>query len=131
MGEVRQYHKDAKTTYVYSSESYWDPVKKQSRSKRKVIGKVDPATGLVVPTGKPGRKKKTDTGASSTSSQTGQSDDLQTKYDACVATIKEQNQKILEMQKKIQTLSEECNRMAALLKRAQTPLKHLEEILSS
>lgn len=58
MAIVKQYHKDTDTTYVYESTSYWDPEKGQSRSKRKVIGKIDPATGEIVPTGSRGRKKK-------------------------------------------------------------------------
>ena len=58
MAQIRQYHKDTDTTYVYESESYWDPEKKQSRSRRRVIGKIDPATGEIIPTGKRGRKPK-------------------------------------------------------------------------
>ena len=58
MAIIKQYHKDTDTTYVYESESYWDAEKRQSRSRRKVIGKIDPATGEIVPTGKRGRKKK-------------------------------------------------------------------------
>lgn len=58
MALIRQYHKDTDTTYVYESESYWDPELKQSRSRRKVVGKIDPDTGEMVPTGKRGRKKK-------------------------------------------------------------------------
>ena len=42
MALIRQYHKDTDTTYVYESISYWDEEKKQSRSKRRVIGKLDP-----------------------------------------------------------------------------------------
>lgn len=59
MAIIKQYHKDTDTTYVYESTSYWDAEKGQSRSKRKVIGKIDPVTGEIVPTGKRGRKKKT------------------------------------------------------------------------
>lgn len=32
-------------TYVYESEKYWDKVKKQSRSRRICIGKLDPHIG--------------------------------------------------------------------------------------
>ena len=45
-------------TYVFESEDYWDPEKKQARSRRRCIGKLDPATGEIVPTGNRGRKKK-------------------------------------------------------------------------
>lgn len=57
MAIVRQHHKDTDTTYVLTSESYWDPVKKQSRSRRKIIGKIDPETGEVIPTRKASKKE--------------------------------------------------------------------------
>jgi len=51
------YQKNKKTgiTYAYESISYWDKKKKQSRAKRKCIGRVDPDTQQIVPTRK--RKK--------------------------------------------------------------------------
>lgn len=52
---VKKVDKKSGTTYVYESESYWDKEKKQPRSRRKLIGKIDEATGEIVPTGK---KKK-------------------------------------------------------------------------
>ena len=58
MSIVRQYHKDTNTVYVYDSQYYYDEEKKQSRSKRKLIGKIDEETGQIIPTGKRGRKKK-------------------------------------------------------------------------
>lgn len=58
MSIIKQYHADTDTTYVYESTSYWDAEKKQSRSKRKLLGKLDPVTGEIIPTGTRGRKKK-------------------------------------------------------------------------
>ena len=58
MAIIKQYHKDTNTTYVYESASYWDADKRQSRSKRKLLGKLDPQTGEVIPTGSRGRKRK-------------------------------------------------------------------------
>ena len=59
MAQVRYTNKKG-TTYVYESLSYWDPELKAPRAHRTLIGKVDPETGEVVPTGKKGgvRKKK-------------------------------------------------------------------------
>lgn len=51
---VYQTNKKTEVTYAYESASYWDKEKKQSRAKRKCIGKVDPETKKIVPT----RKKK-------------------------------------------------------------------------
>ena len=45
MALIKQYHKDTDTTYVYESISYWDEEKKQSRSKRRVIGSSPPESG--------------------------------------------------------------------------------------
>lgn len=53
-------HKDKRTgiTYVYESESYWDKEKQQPRARRTLIGKIDEATGEIVPTDGRGRKRK-------------------------------------------------------------------------
>jgi transposase len=45
-------------TYAYESVSHWDKGKKQSRSKRTLIGRVDTATGKVIPTDGRCRKDK-------------------------------------------------------------------------
>lgn len=66
MAIIKQYHKDTDTTYVYESISYWDAEKGQSRSKRRVIGKIDSQTGEIIPTGKRGRTKKNETSSSDT-----------------------------------------------------------------
>lgn len=46
-------------TYAYESVSYWDKEKQQSRAVRKLIGKVDPETGQIVPTRKKASKAPT------------------------------------------------------------------------
>lgn len=47
----RSFHKNKKTgvTYVYSVQSYWDKEKKAPRNKQVCLGRLDPATGEVVP----------------------------------------------------------------------------------
>ena len=60
MSIVKQTNKKTGITYVYESHSYWDPEKKQAWSKRKLIGKLDPVTGDIIPTGKKGPKKKSE-----------------------------------------------------------------------
>jgi len=47
---VYQTNKKTGVVYAYSNEPYWDSEKKQSRAKRKLIGKVEPGTGNIVPT---------------------------------------------------------------------------------
>jgi len=52
MSIVKVYNKARNVTYVYESVSYWDKELKQPRSHRKLIGRIDPLTGDIVPTGK-------------------------------------------------------------------------------
>lgn len=52
------YNKKTGVTYVYEVlENYWDKERHQARNKRRMIGKIDPATGEMIPTGKRGRTK--------------------------------------------------------------------------
>lgn len=50
MGIVYQLDKRSGITYAYESTAWWDKEKRQSRSKRTLIGRVDDETGEVVPT---------------------------------------------------------------------------------
>ena len=50
MGIVYQTDKRSGITYAYENQSFWDPELKRSRSKRKLIGRVDPETKEIVPT---------------------------------------------------------------------------------
>ena len=56
MGIVYQTDKRSGITYAYENKSFWDPELKRSKSKRKLIGRVDPETKEIVPTD--GRCKK-------------------------------------------------------------------------
>jgi len=56
MSIVYQTDKSSGITYAYESKAYWDKDKKQSRSKRTLIGRVDPETGEITKTD--GRCKK-------------------------------------------------------------------------
>ena len=57
------YTKIKGTTYCYRSESYWDKESKTPKSKRTLIGKIDPETGEMVPTRPRGRRKCEDDGS--------------------------------------------------------------------
>ena len=50
MSTVFQKDKRSGITYVYENKPYWDKEKKQSRSKRTLIGRLDPVTGDIIPT---------------------------------------------------------------------------------
>ena len=46
---VYQIDKKTGAKYAFESVSYWDKAKKQPRSKRRYLGKVDPETGEIIP----------------------------------------------------------------------------------
>lgn len=56
MSISKSFNKQNGVTYVYEvTENYWDKEEKRSKTKRKLIGKIDPETNEIVPTA---RKKK-------------------------------------------------------------------------
>lgn len=57
MSIVKQLDKRSGITYAYESISRWDKQKKQSRSTRKLIGRVDEKTGEILATDGRGRKE--------------------------------------------------------------------------
>ncbi|UAK16754.1 IS1634 family transposase [Sporolactobacillus terrae] len=58
MAIIRQKDKRSGLTYAYESESYWDKEKKQPRSRRKLIGRVDEKTGKIIPTDGRGKRRR-------------------------------------------------------------------------
>lgn len=54
---IKVFDKRSGNTYFYESESYWDREKQQPRSRRKLIGKLDPATGEMIPTDGRGKNR--------------------------------------------------------------------------
>lgn len=55
---IHQFDKRSGLTYAYESFSYWDKEKQMTRAKRKLIGRVHPETGEIIPTDGRGRKSK-------------------------------------------------------------------------
>ena len=94
MSIVKLYNKERDVTYVYESFSYWDKEKKQPRNKRKLIGKIDPASGEIVPTNP--RKKKRDRSDS----------DYQQLYETALADIAQKEQRISELENQLKEYTE-------------------------
>ena len=57
MATVKSFNKVTGTTYVYESHKKWSKEEKKYKTIRKLIGKIDPMTGRVVPTGPRGRPR--------------------------------------------------------------------------
>ncbi len=120
MAIIKQYHKDTDTTYVYDSQSYWDAEKGQSRSKRKLLGKLDPKTGEIIPTGQRGRKKKdhraedpTQVEAKVAAATAGYLEKIQQQEQ----TIRQQQAQITELSKRITQMEDTISKAAAILGR--------------
>jgi hypothetical protein len=128
MAYIKQYHKDTDTTYVYESESYWDPEKKQARSRRKVVGKLDPVTGEIIPTGKRGRKKK-EAAVTEEANGTAESRQLSLQYEDAKRTLDRQEQLILSQKEEIRNLKEKLTRAESQNRSLQQALKKISAIL--
>ena len=50
MSMVRQKDRRSGLAYAYKSKSFWDKEKKQPRCHRTLLGRVDEATGEIIPT---------------------------------------------------------------------------------
>ena len=115
MSIVKLKDKRSGTTYVYESESYWNKEKKQPRSRRKLIGKLDEATGEIIPTGKSGTKKGTsgrEEGVSPPEPITEYIRVIEEK-DGLIRDLKAENRALKKEKQEIQqVLSELCRKMA-------------------
>lgn len=98
---IKKLNKQTGITYVYESESYWDKEKQQPRSKRKLIGKIDPETGEIVPTGRKGRPKK----ESGDGIQGSSGVDLELLCQKQAEQLRQQENEILELKKQVMELN--------------------------
>ena len=95
MAIIKQHDKRSGITYAYESHSYWDPEKKMSRAKRKLIGRVDPETGEILPTD--GRNKKTRASAENDADYRKMYENLLKKYEAQKTLIHSLRKQIKEL----------------------------------
>lgn len=110
MAIVKVHNKARNITYVYESVSYWDKELKQPRSHRKLIGRIDPATGDIVPTGK---RTKADA-ASLTHSDT----DYRALYEQALATIAQKDAHIAELRSQLAAAEGETRFCRCSMKKA-------------
>lgn len=102
---IVKYKNQSGITYAYESISEWDPVKKQSRPKRRYLGRVDPETGEIISTaGKRGRPRKSDSPQHTPKDHEA---DYKSLYENCSAALKksEADVKRLEQEKERLLLS--------------------------
>ena len=115
-------HTDKRTgvTYVYESESYWDKEKQQPGSHRRMIGKIDPETGEIVPTNGRGRKKK---------NPESYKDLLQYDDDSVQNGKDTEDKYLLLMKEKDIQISELQGRIHRLEREKETAVRRLESLL--
>lgn len=101
MAIVYQLDKRSGITYAYESKYYWNKEKKQSRSKRTLIGRVDDATGEIIPTD--GRNRK--------------------------SPSQKRNKKYSEYIKEIEKLEKRCMSLEALNSQQRNEIKALKNKL--
>lgn len=102
------YQTDKRTgiKYAYESVSYWDKDKKQPKSKRKYLGRVDPETGEILTS----RRKK--------SSPAGDGNDISPQFIAQLQQeLSEKNSQIDMLQKELKTLSEREKKSEKLIRK--------------
>ena len=104
---VYQVDKKTGAKYAYESVSYWDKEKQQPRSKRKYIGKVDPATGEIIR--KEERKKHSDTDNEKTL-------ELSRLYEK----IKNKDRSIEQLSKELKESQKENEKLVKLLRKIQS-----------
>ena len=118
MSQVKVTNKKSGITYVYESESYWDKEKKQPRNKRKLIGKIDPETGEIIPT----RNHNSDS--------PNNPDDLPPSIAGLKKLCRSYEIKLSKQDEKIQSLDDELSRMKmekkALLQKLRELVKEID-----
>ena len=110
---VYQTNKKTGITYAYESVSYWDKEKKQPRSKRQYIGRVDPETGEII------RKQDKGNRQQNTSGLSEDNDRLQAlldEKDAVIASLKDEienlEKELSQKKEAIEEIKTICGRLS-------------------
>lgn len=100
---VYQIDKKTGAKFAYESVSYWDKEKKQPRSKRRYLGKVDPETGEIIPSRSNAAPIKI--------SEADASEIIRLR-----TLVEEQESKISELTKQLKLESEKANKLSLRLR---------------
>ena len=130
---VKSYNKRNNTYYVYESTSYWDASTKTPRNHRRLIGKIDPISGEVVPTGKRGRPRK-NAGAEPVSPPPiteSQSDNVSCDIARLNAALEISEKRNASQEAQIKSLDGEVRRLSYQLKTLAPYLDSIEKSLAN
>ncbi len=122
MSISKSYNKQNGVTYVYEVyENYWNKEKKRPESRRRLIGKIDPETGEIVPTSR--TKKRTDKN----------DNDIQNsrvQYEEAKKKISQQEKEIADLKGKLSSvLSEELAYLSEIEHETRKRKKAVENLL--
>lgn len=122
MSISKSYNKQNGVTYVYEVyENYWNKEKKRPESKRRLIGKIDPETGEIVPTSR--AKKRTDKNDNDTQ-------DSRVQYEEAKQKISQQEKEISDLKGKLSSvLSEELAYLSEIEHETMKRKKAAENLL--
>lgn len=96
MSISKSYNKRTGVTYVYEVyENYWNKEKKRPESKRRLIGKIDPETGEVVPTSR--AKKRADKNDNGTQ-------DYRVQYEQAKEKLAQQEKEITDLKDRLSSV---------------------------
>lgn len=115
MAIIKQLNKKTGITYVYESHSYRDKDTKQPKSKRKLIGRIDDATGDIIPTRS---RRKSD--ILTTSEENGEN---------ITTGNYETNVSLNIIQEKDAIITEQRRQISSLMKEKEELAKMLEELV--
>lgn len=104
---IYQIDKKTGAKYAFENVSYWDKDKKQPRSKRKYLGKVDPETGNIIPS----------RGRSSHSEEKGFQAPAELR--SLHLEIKERDQTIEQLRKELDVLKEQNEQLLTTIRQIQ------------
>lgn len=104
------------TVYVYESQAYWDKELKAPRNHKKLIGKLDEATGEIIPTGKRGRKPKAEQQDAAEDGKPEQKD-YKKLYESCTENLRQKQQRILELGAEVSALKKELKQQGDTLEK--------------
>ncbi|MBQ9010434.1 MAG: hypothetical protein IJ088_14070 [Clostridia bacterium] len=105
---------DSGRVYAYSSESFWDPEKKQPRSKRTYLGRVNPETGEIMKGRQNGKNYKAKRVATDCATPDADRQKLLDLLDVRNAEIVELKQSIQALQNRIETMSRSFRKIAEI-----------------
>lgn len=110
---VYQIDKKSGAKYAYESISYWDKEKKQPRSKRKYLGRVDPETGEIISSG---RKK------------TPATDSEQEQAAVSVPALSQLRKQLSEKEAQVELLQKELDLLTSKYKKAEELLTKITSL---